>query len=463
MGESRNLRKGERKVKKILIANRGEIALRIIHTCKQMGIETVAVYSDADAELPYVQAATKAHRIGEPPVQKSYLNVEELLRISHEEKVDAIHPGYGFLSENSAFAKRAIDEGFCFIGPSPEIISIMGDKIAARAAMKEAGVPVVPGSEGDVTSVEEACKVAGMIGYPVMLKASGGGGGIGMVRCNNEDAVKQVYASTKARAKAYFGHEGMFIEKLIVNARHIEVQVFGDQHGNIVHLFERDCSVQRRNQKVIEEAPALSLKENTRQAMQNQAVQAAKAIGYYNAGTVEFIVDEEENFYFLEMNTRLQVEHPITEQIAGVDLVKWQILAARGEKLPRVQEEIAANNYAIEFRIYAEDPFTFLPAPGKITGYHLPERTYARVDSGYRNMNAVTPFYDPMIAKVIITGRTRSNAIELAKSYFTEAVVEGIKTNIPLFKQLLNEELYEKGVYNTSLLPTVLNKGGAPQ
>jgi len=443
-------------MKKVLIANRGEIAHRIIKTCHTMDIQTVAVHSTADENLPYVKAATVAYEIGEPPVQKSYLNIERLLEIAHKENVDAIHPGYGFLSENSTFAKRVEEEGFIFIGPSPKVIADMGDKVRARKIMQEAGVPVVPGSEGAVADIEEACKVAQAIGYPVMLKASGGGGGIGMVRCDDEKSLRTTYASTKARAKAYFGHEEVFIEKLITDAKHIEVQIFGDQLGNAVHLFERDCSVQRRNQKVIEEAPATSLSIDTKHRMYETAVAAAKAVQYYNAGTIEFIVDAQENFYFLEMNTRLQVEHPITEQVTGLDLVKWQLLVARGDALPLQQEEVQLANHAIEFRVYAEDPVTFLPAPGQITQFLLPERSYVRVDAGYDSGDKVTPFYDPMIAKVVVTGRTRENAIELAKAYFTEASIEGIKTNLPLFKQLLNAEQYVAGKYNTAVLTEAL-------
>lgn len=439
-------------MQKILIANRGEIALRIIRTCRELGIETVAVYSDADQDLPFVKEADSAFRIGEPPVQKSYLNAEEILRLAKAENVEAIHPGYGFLSENAEFARKVIDAGLIFIGPSPDTIERMGDKIVARSMMEAAGVPVVPGSELGVKSLEEAMELAGNIGYPVMLKASGGGGGIGMVLCENEQALTKNFDSTKGRAKAYFGTDEVFIEKYIRNARHVEVQIFGDAHGNLVHLFERDCSIQRRHQKVIEEAPSPFLKDEARQKMYETAVKAAEAVNYINAGTVEFIVDENENFYFLEMNTRLQVEHPITETITGLDLVKWQILVARGEKLPLHQGEIERTGWAIEFRLYAEDPVRFLPSPGKITEFSWMDAEGVRVDSGYASGSAVTPYYDPMIAKCIVGGKTRAEAIRLGKEFFTTLKVEGIKSNAPLFAEILNEKGFQSGNYTTAYL-----------
>lgn len=340
-------------MQKIVIANRGEIASRVIRTCHELGIDTIAVYSDADKDLPFVKEARYAFRLGEPPVHKSYLNSELILEIAKSEKADGIHPGYGFLSENADFARIVREAGLTFIGPSPETIKQMGDKIIARNTMKNAGVPVLPGSSEGLTTLKEARDFAKSIGYPVMLKASGGGGGIGMVYCENEQALAKSFESTKARAKAYFGSEEMFIEKYIQNARHIEVQIFGDVHGNIIHLFERDCSIQRRNQKVIEETPSPFLSEYTRKQLYATALKAAAAVHYVNAGTIEFIVDEEENFYFLEMNTRLQVEHSITEKITGLDLVEWQILVARGEKLPLMQDEINRSGHAIQFRLYA--------------------------------------------------------------------------------------------------------------
>jgi acetyl-CoA carboxylase, biotin carboxylase subunit len=439
-------------VQKILIANRGEIALRIIRTCRELGIKTVAVYSDADQELPFVKEADSAFRIGEPPVQKSYLNADEILRIAKAENVDAIHPGYGFLSENASFARKVKEAGLAFIGPSADTIEKMGDKILARKTMEEAGVPVVPGSELGVKTLDEANDLAGNIGYPVMLKASGGGGGIGMVLCENEQALAKNFDSTKGRAKAYFGSDEVFIEKYISNARHVEVQVFGDFHGNYVHLFERDCSIQRRHQKVVEEAPSPFLKEEARQKMYETAVTAAKAVNYFNAGTVEFIVDENENFYFLEMNTRLQVEHPVTESITGLDLVKWQILVARGEKLPLLQEEIQKRGWAIEFRLYAEDPVKFLPSPGKINDFTWVDSENVRVDYGYESGSTVSPFYDPMIAKCIVTGNNREEAISNANEFFANLKLDGIKSNAPLFSEILKEEGFRSGNYTTAYL-----------
>ncbi|MDQ6596855.1 acetyl-CoA carboxylase biotin carboxylase subunit [Bacillus salipaludis] len=439
-------------MQKILIANRGEIALRIIKTCHEMGIETVAIYSDADKEMPYVKAASKAVYVGEPPVTKSYLQVEKILAIAKEEKVDAIHPGYGFLSENSGFALRTIEEGIIFIGPEPKTLELMGDKIVSRQTMEHAGVPVVPGSAHGLKTLEDACSLAATIGYPIMLKASGGGGGIGMVLCENEQALGKAYASTKSRAMAYFGSDEVFIEKYIANARHIEIQVFGDIHGNIVHLYERDCSIQRRHQKVVEESPSPFLSNGVREKMYDTAVKAAKAVDYTNAGTIEFIVDEQENFYFLEMNTRIQVEHPVTEEITGLDLVRWQILIAEGEKLPKVQSEITLEGHAIEFRLYAEDPVRFLPSPGKIAIFEWESGQGVRVDAGYVSGGTITPFYDPMIAKCIFHGDTRDQALIIAERFFKSLKIDGIKTNAPLFLKILANEDFKKGIYTTNFL-----------
>lgn len=439
-------------MRKILIANRGEIALRIIRTCQEMGIETIAIYSEADKEMPFVKAATKAFCVGEPPVNKSYLQVDKILEIAKLENADAIHPGYGFLSENAAFAKRAMEEGIIFIGPNPSTIELMGDKIVSRQTMEKAGVPVVPGSGYSLKTSEEACQLAEEIGYPVMLKASGGGGGIGMVLCENEQALGKSYSQTKSRAMAYFGSDEVFIEKYLKDARHVEVQIFGDNNGNIVHLYERNCSIQRRHQKVIEESPSPLLSDTVRRKMYETAVKAARAVNYTNAGTVEFIVDENENFYFLEMNTRLQVEHPVTEMITGLDLVKWQILVAQGESLPLLQPEIALSGNAIEFRLYAEDPVRFLPSPGKITTLNWNQFAGVRIDSGYEEGGMVTPFYDPMIAKVIFHGETRQEALKEANRFFKDVRIEGIKTNVPLFLNILTNNDFQNGTYTTSFL-----------
>lgn len=439
-------------MKKILIANRGEIALRIIKTCKKLSIATIAIYSEADSELPYVKEATTAYCVGEAPVQKSYLNVEKIIEIAKHEKVDAVHPGYGFLSENAGFAKKIEDLGIKFIGPKADIIEKMGDKIKARQTMKQAGVPVLPGSDNGLTSMEEVCSVAAEIKYPVMLKASAGGGGIGMQRCDNEESLKKAYQSIKGRAKAYFGNDDLFIEKFITNARHIEVQIFGDDHGNIVHLFERDCSIQRRNQKVIEESPSPFLTHNEREKICQAAVLAAQSVNYVNAGTIEFVMDEAGNFYFLEMNTRLQVEHPVTEMITNLDLVEWQILVSKGERLPLTQDLINQNGHSIEFRLYAENPDTFLPSPGKITEFNYSLAQGVRIDLGYATGSTVTPYYDPMIAKVIVFGNDRQDSIEKAKTFFNKLSIGGIKHNGPLFEKILVDEAYQKGNYTTSYL-----------
>ena len=445
-------------MQKILIANRGEIALRIIRTCHEMGIETVAIYSEADKNMPFVRAASKSVCIGEAPVKKSYLQTERILEIAKSEKVDAIHPGYGFLSENAKFAEDVLKVGIKFIGPKPETINLMGDKIVSRRTMELAGVPVVPGSDHGLKTVEEACSLAKTIGYPVMLKASGGGGGIGMVLCDNEQSLITAYASTRLRAKTYFGSDEVFIEKYIEDARHVEVQIFGDHAGNIVHLFERDCSVQRRHQKVIEESPSPALNENVRRKLYETAVKAARAVDYTNAGTIEFIVDNNENFYFLEMNTRLQVEHPVTEMITGLDLVKWQILIARGEKLPLQQNEIFSSGHAIEFRLYAEDPVRFMPSPGKITSLSWGSTKGVRIDSGYEQGGTVTPYYDPLIAKCIFHGQTRASALADAAEFFKGVHIEGIKTNVPLFSTIIANDSFRKGIYTTNFLAKNLMK-----
>ncbi|HEU5140419.1 MAG TPA: acetyl-CoA carboxylase biotin carboxylase subunit [Bacillales bacterium] len=439
-------------MKKVLIANRGEIARRILQTCDKLGLESVVVYSDADKDLPYVKEATMSHSIGEPPAAKSYLNQEKILEVAKKEQVDAIHPGYGFLSENAGFVRRVKEEGFTFIGPSADVVDIMGDKVRARQTMQAAGVPVVPGSEGAIHDIEEAVSIAAEIGYPVMLKASAGGGGIGMQRCSSEDELRKAFTSNQNRAKAYFGSADMFLEKMVENGRHIEVQVFGDAHGNAVHLFERDCSVQRRNQKVIEESPSPFLSESGKGKMYDAAVRAVKHVGYENAGTIEFIVDEEENYYFLEMNTRLQVEHPVTELITGLDLVEWQIKVADGKGLPLTQEEIRRHGHAMEFRLYAEDPEKFLPSPGTIDQFTYQDSEGVRVDTGVQSGTAVTPYYDPMIAKVIVSGSERSDTLQKAKQFFDGLTLTGIKNNAPLFMKILDDKDFIAGQYTTKFL-----------
>jgi acetyl-CoA carboxylase, biotin carboxylase subunit len=441
-------------MKKILIANRGEIASRIIHTCKRLGIETIAIHSEADENMPFVKEADTAFSIGPPPVQQSYLKGEEILEIAIREGADGIHPGYGLLSENADFASQVTEAGLKFIGPDALTISEMGDKVGSRSTMKAASVPVVPGTDDGVDTLEEAIRFAKTIGYPIMLKASAGGGGVGMVRCESEQALSQQFDSVKSRAKMYFGNDLVFIEKYITNARHIEVQIFGDDAGNIVHLFERNCSVQRRNQKVIEESPSPNLSDETKSRLYQAAVDAAKAVNYKNAGTVEFIVDENDEIYFLEMNTRLQVEHPVTEEVTGYDLVEWQIEVARGNELPvKNQDDIQLKGHALEFRVYAEDPKTFMPSPGTITKLNLEsDLNGIRIDNGYAENGKVTPFYDPLISKVIVHGKTRDEAIENSKTYFEQVEIEGLKTNLSLFTEVLNEESFKAGTYTTAIL-----------
>ncbi|MBE1553569.1 acetyl-CoA carboxylase biotin carboxylase subunit [Sporosarcina limicola] len=444
---------------KIVIANRGEIALRIMKTCKRLGIGTVAVYSEADVDMPFVKEADEAFLLGPAQVQQSYLKADAIIDIAIRTGADAIHPGYGLLSENADFARKIQAAGIRFIGPEADTIVKMGDKIASRVTMQAAGVPVVSGTDEGIASLEEAILEATEIGYPIMLKASAGGGGIGMVRCDNEQALSQHFQSVKTRAKAYFGDDVVFLEKFITNARHIEVQIFGDSFGNVVHLFERNCSVQRRNQKVIEESPSPNLPEKAKKRLHQAAVDAAKAVSYKNAGTVEFIVDENNEFYFLEMNTRLQVEHPVTEEVTGYDLVEWQIEVADGKELPvKNQEDIKLSGHAIEFRIYAEHPVTFMPSPGTIVKLDWGNTDGVRIDTGYVEGGKVTPFYDPLISKVIVHAATREAAIQQSKAFLSKVEIDGLKTNLPLFNKFLSSETFTIGDYTTAVLPIWLEK-----
>ncbi|KNE20293.1 acetyl-CoA carboxylase biotin carboxylase subunit [Virgibacillus pantothenticus] len=439
-------------INKLMIANRGEIAVRIICTCKKLNIRTVSVYSEADKYAPHVEMADESYLIGPPRVQESYLNAEKIIEIAKETKADAIHPGYGFLSENAGFAEQCEQAGLVFIGPKSSVIQKMGSKIEARRAMQTAGVPVVPGTDGAVATAEDAASYASQIGYPVMVKASAGGGGIGMQVVQTEAELKEAFVNNTKRAQSLFGDGAMFMEKKIENARHIEVQVLADHHGNVVHLFERECSIQRRNQKVIEEAPSPFISEETRQEMGEKAVQAAKALAYTNAGTIEFLVDEQENFYFLEMNTRIQVEHPITEEITGVDIVEKQLEIASGKPLQLSQDELFINGHAIEARIYAEDPKTFFPSPGHIDVFQPPEGEYIRNEVAVRSNYDVTPFYDPMIAKLVVHGKSREVAISLLKQALEQYKVTGIKTNIPMLLRVVEHEQFQAGNTTTSFL-----------
>lgn len=448
---------------KILIANRGEIAGRVIRTCKKMGIRTVAVYSEADQHAPYVGMADESYLIGKPRVNESYLNIDKILKAATDSGAEAIHPGYGLLSENPEFARRVQKAGLTFIGPRADVITKMGDKIAARMEMKAAGVPIIPGTEGSVDSVEDAKEVAASFGYPVMLKATAGGGGIGMQAVYDSEELEKAFEGNSKRAQAFFGNGSMFIEKLIENPRHIEIQVLADNHGNAVHLFERECSIQRRHQKVIEEAPSPFLSEETRKSMGESALKAVETLSYTNAGTIEFLVDEEENHYFLEMNTRLQVEHPVTEEITGVDLVEEQIKIANDEILTISQDDLHINGHAIEVRIYAEDSNTFYPSPGQLTKLTLPDGAGIRHELAVTGQSQVTPFYDPMIAKLIVHGETREDAIErLTKAVHTYEI-EGIKSNLTMLKRIITHEKFKQGDTKTTFiqdyyLPTITNQ-----
>lgn len=444
--------------RKVLIANRGEIARRIIRTCREKGYTTVAIYSEADQTMPFVSEADEAVLIGPAPVLQSYLQAEKIIQVAKEKNVQMIHPGYGLLSENADFARKCEEAGIIFIGPKPEVIEAMGDKVTARKVMQQAGVPIVPGVEGSADDIDQALSQANSIGYPVMLKASAGGGGIGMQVCYTDEDVKKVYQSAKGRAKSYFGSDIMFVEKYIENPRHIEVQVIGDLHGNLCHMFERDCSVQRRHQKVIEESPSPFLDEPTRKKICDTALLAAQTVGYTGVGTIEFIMGEDKEFYFLEMNTRLQVEHPVTELVTGHDLVALQLLIEEGKLLPFVQEELVQQGHALELRIYAEDPVTFFPSPGTITKYERVEGEGIRYDDGVEEGSTITPFYDPMIAKVIVSGNNRELSIERGIKVLETMKLEGIKNNIPFLQKVLEDEAFRQGVYTTQFVSTILDK-----
>lgn len=439
-------------IKKILIANRGEIASRIIRTCKRLQITSVAVYSEADNQAPYVNLADEAYLLGGAHVNESYMNMERIFEAAKQANVDAIHPGYGFFSENAAFRERCEQEGLKFIGPSSTVIEQMGDKVNARNAMIAAGVPVVPGTDEAITDVERAAEMAKEIGYPIMLKAAAGGGGIGMQVVKDEAELRKVFKNNSERALNFFGNGSMFLEKKIEDAHHIEIQILADESGNVIHLFDRECSVQRRNQKVIEEAPSPFISETTREKMGEAAVRAAKAINYTNAGTIEFLVDQEQNYYFLEMNTRIQVEHPVTEEITGVDIVELQIRIANQEKLPLEQADIIRHGHAIEARIYAEDPIRFFPSPGTITHVKLPEGEGIRHDISFTGNYKVTPFYDPMIGKLIVKGSSREEALERLQEALKNYHIEGIKTNLPMLEEAVAIPQFQQGNTTTSFV-----------
>ncbi len=437
--------------KKILIANRGEIALRVIRTCREMGIKTVAVYSTADADSLHVRFADEAVCIGPAPSSESYLNIPNIISAAEITNADAIHPGYGFLSENAKFSKICGENGIKFIGASPEHIDKMGDKATAKATMKAAGVPCVPGSEGIIESFEQCVKLAKEVGYPVMLKATAGGGGKGMRAVWKEEDLQKAWDSARQEAAASFGNDGMYMEKLIEEPRHIEIQIVGDQTGAACHLSERDCSIQRRHQKLTEETPSPFMTPELREKMGKAAVKAAEFIKYEGAGTVEFLVDKHRNFYFMEMNTRIQVEHPITEQVIDYDLIREQIKVAAG--IPILGRNYEPQLHSIECRINAEDPYNnFRPSPGKITSFHAPGGHGVRLDTHCYAGYAIPPHYDSMIAKLITTARTREEAIDKMKRALDEFVIEGIKTTIPFHRALMEHEDFLAGNYTTKFM-----------
>ncbi|SDZ15846.1 acetyl-CoA carboxylase, biotin carboxylase subunit [Evansella caseinilytica] len=439
--------------KKILIANRGEIAVRIIKTCQKLGIRTAAVYSEADRRSLHVKQADEAYFIGGSRVKESYLNIDNLLRAAKEANADAIHPGYGFLSENAEFAEVVAEKGITFIGPLPYTVRKMGNKLEARKKMMQAGVPVIPGATISPFSELEAVKAARTIGFPLMVKAAAGGGGIGMQLVEHEQELLTAVATVVKKAETFFGSGDIYFEKYIKAPRHIEAQIAGDSSGNIKCIGERECSIQRRHQKIIEEAPAVFLSGGGRHKLHDLAEQAAKSIGYTNVGTVEFLVDTDENIFFLEMNTRLQVEHAVTEETAGIDLVEWQIRLAAGEQLSALTAAAATADetaeHAMEARIYAEDPNTFFPSPGTISKWRFPSAEGVRYDFGVEEGTAVTPFYDPLIGKVIAFGSTRAATIDLLIQCLRQAEVDGIKTNIPLLLRILTSDDFQKGTATT--------------
>ena len=440
-------------LKKVLVANRGEIAVRIIRACREMGIRTVAIYSEADEKAMHTKLADEAICIGPANSFKSYLNIKNIIEAACITHADSIHPGFGFLSENSKFAKICEESGIKFIGPSSEVIDLMGNKSNAKKLMKSAGVPVIPGSDGALKNLEEAKKIAGKIGYPIMLKASNGGGGKGIRLVQNEKELEDAYGIVKQEAKVSFGEDELYMEKFIANPRHIEIQILADECGNSVYLGERDCTMQRRNQKVLEESPSAIVDNKLREKMGEAALKAVKAAKYTNAGTVEFLVDKDKNFYFMEMNTRIQVEHPVTEWVTGIDIVKEQIKIASGENLNISQKDIQIKGHSIECRINAENPEKkFMPCPGEIKGLLLPGGNGVRVDTAVYNGYTITPYYDSMIAKIIVYAENREEAIAKMKRALEECVIDGIDTNIDFLLKIINCNEFKEGNYDTSFI-----------
>jgi acetyl-CoA carboxylase biotin carboxylase subunit len=442
---------------KVLVANRGEIALRVVRACQELGVTAVAVYSDADETALHVRHADEAVRIGPPPAGKSYLKADALVEAARESGAEAVHPGYGFLAENASFAAACREAGLAFIGPSAEAIDKMGNKSAARRLAREAEVPVVPGSD-DASSADEAVETVGKIGYPIMVKAAAGGGGRGIRVAEDEEGLRKAVQVARREAEAAFGDGTLYLEKLLVAPRHVEVQIMGDHEGNVIHLYERECSMQRRRQKVLEEAPSPGISPEVREKMTEAAVRLAREAGYANAGTVEFLVEGEE-FYFIEMNTRIQVEHPVTEMLTGVDLVKEQIRVASGEPLSLAQKDVPFVGHAMEFRINAEDPDQdFMPSPGEVSFLDVPGGPGVRVDSAIYQGYKIPPFYDSMVGKLVVWALTRDEAISRSRRALREYRLEGIKTTIPLHLRLLEEDAFRSGEYHTGYLETLLSK-----
>ena len=440
-------------MKKVLVANRGEIARRVLRTLKKMNIQSVAIYSDADANAPHVLEADEAVYVGKSPSAESYLQQDLILKICKDLGVDGIHPGYGFLSENAGFARKVKDAGMKLIGPSPESMELMGDKLSAKQAVKEYNVPLVPGVDEAISDIPAAKRIAAEVGYPILIKASAGGGGKGMRLVYEESEFEEQMILAQNEARSSFGDDAVFIEKFVNQPRHIEIQVFADQHGNAVHLFERECSVQRRHQKVIEEAPSAVLTPEIREKMGAAAVQVCKACNYEGAGTVEFLIDANLDFYFLEMNTRLQVEHPVTEEITGLDLVEWQIRVARGERLPKLQDELAIHGHAVEIRVYAEDSLNgFTPDIGTLNRYRIPTGKSVRVDDAFEEGMEIPIYYDPMIAKLVVWGKTRTEAIDRAIKAIDDYQISGVKTTLDFGKFVLKHEAFRSGNFDTNFV-----------
>ena len=447
--------------KKVLIANRGEIALRVIRACRELGVQTVAVHSTADADSLHVQFADEAVCVGPPPSKNSYLDIRALMSAAEVTGCDAVHPGYGFLSENPAFAQVVEKLGMKFIGPRSEMLRLMGNKVQARNFAEQAGLPLLPGARGVLKSPDEADAIAREIGFPIILKAAAGGGGRGMKIVREGGDVRRAFEQASNEAVAAFGDGSMYLERYVEEPRHIELQIVADEHGSVVHLGERECSVQRRHQKIVEEAPSPAVTPELRREMGEVGLKAMRSIGYNNVGTIEFLLDEQGRYYFMEMNTRIQVEHPVTEQVYGLDLVRLQIRLAAGERMPLTQEQVTPKFHAIECRVNAEDPITFAPSPGNITGYHQPGGYGVRVDTMAFEHYRVQPYYDSLVAKLICWGDSREVALSRARRALDEYVIEGIKTNIPFLRRVLADRRFTAGKYDTRLVDQILTEGKA--